>query len=242
MAQADIIIEAVFEDMKVKRAVFGRLDEVAAPHAILATNTSTLDIDAIASGTRRPGQVVGTHFFSPANIMKLLENVRGRATTAECIATVMDLGQTARQGGGAGRELPKASSATACSCTTALEAEFLLEEGATPEQIDRVMEGFGFAMGPLAVRDLAGNDVGLQIRKGRTLPPDERWSPMLSAHGEPPAASGRRAARGSIATRDASDSPTLKSWRSSRRCHASSASSDGRSRMRRSSSGCCTRW
>ena len=179
VAQADIIIEAVFEDMKVKRAVFGRLDEVAAPRAILATNTSTLDIDAIASGTRRPGQVVGTHFFSPANIMKLLENVRGRATTAEVLATVMDLGRLL------GKVTVLAGNADGfignhMLMFYGLEAEFLLEEGATPEQIDRVMEGFGFAMGPLAVRDLSGNDVGLMIRKTRTLPQGERWSPVLA--------------------------------------------------------------
>ncbi len=178
LAGADILIEAVFEDLAVKRAVFARLDAVAAPQAILATNTSTLDIDAIAEATKRPQQVVGTHFFSPAHIMKLLENVRGRATSAAVLRTVMELG--ARLG-----------KATVLSGNAdgfignrmlmfyGLEAEFLLEEGATPEQIDRVMEEFGFAMGPLAVRDLAGNDVGLAIRRNRTLPEDERWSPIL---------------------------------------------------------------
>jgi 3-hydroxyacyl-CoA dehydrogenase len=178
LAGADILIEAVFEDMKLKQEVFARLDQVAAPHAILATNTSTLDIDAIAASTRRPGQVVGTHFFSPANVMKLLENVRGRHTSWQTIATVMGLGRT----------LAKVP-VLAGNCDGFIgnrmlmfytsEAEFLLEEGATPEQIDRVIEGFGFAMGPLAMRDLAGNDVGFLIRKGRKLPPDERWSPIL---------------------------------------------------------------
>jgi 3-hydroxyacyl-CoA dehydrogenase len=178
LADADIVIEAVFENMQVKREVFARLDQVAAAHAILATNTSTLDIDAIAAATRRPAQVVGTHFFSPANVMKLLENVRGRASSPQTLATVMTLGRT----------LGKVP-VLAGNCDGfignrmlgfyGLEAEFLLEEGATPEQIDRVIEGFGFAMGPLAVRDLAGNDVGYMIRKGRTLPADERWSPIL---------------------------------------------------------------
>ncbi len=175
---ADIIIEAVFEDLKLKREVFARLDQVAAPHAILATNTSTLDIDAIAASTRRPAQVVGTHFFSPANVMKLLENVRGRDTSAQTIATVMALGKTL------GKIPVLAGNCDGFIGNRMLmfygsEAEFLLEEGATPEQIDRVMEGFGFAMGPFAVRDLAGNDVGYLIRKGRKLPSDERWSPIL---------------------------------------------------------------
>jgi 3-hydroxyacyl-CoA dehydrogenase len=178
LATADIVIEAVFEDMKVKQEVFTRLDKVAAPHAVLATNTSTLDIDAIAAVTRRPDQVVGTHFFSPANVMKLLENVRGKRTSPQIIATVMALGRTL------GKIPVLAGNCDGFIGNRMLmyymsEAEFLLEEGATPEQIDRVMEGFGFAMGPLAMRDLAGNDVGFLIRKGRTLPADERWSPIL---------------------------------------------------------------
>jgi 3-hydroxyacyl-CoA dehydrogenase len=178
LAEADIIIEAVFEDLKVKQQVFERLDQVAAQQAILATNTSTLDIDAIAAATTRPEQVVGTHFFSPANVMKLLENVRGRRSSPQTLATVMALG----------RRLGKAV-VLAGNCDGfignrmlmyyGLEAEFLLEEGATPEQIDQVIEAFGFAMGPLAVRDLAGNDVGLSIRRSRKLPADERWSPIL---------------------------------------------------------------
>ena len=178
LREADIVIEAVFEDLEVKRVVFARLDEVAAAHAILATNTSTLDIDAIAASTTRPDKVVGTHFFSPANVMKLLENVRGRDTSAETIATVMALGRTL------GKIPVLAGNCDGFIGNRMLmfygsEAEFLLEEGATPEQIDRVMEAFGFAMGPLAVRDLAGNDVGFLIRKGRKLPADERWSPIL---------------------------------------------------------------
>jgi 3-hydroxyacyl-CoA dehydrogenase len=178
LADADIVIEAVFEELKVKQEVFARLDRAAAPRAILATNTSTLDIDAIAASTARPEQVVGTHFFSPAHVMKLLENVRGARTSAQTLATVMALG----------RRLGKVA-VLAGNCDGFIgnrmlmfygsEAEFLLEEGATPEQLDRVMEAFGFAMGPLAVRDLAGNDIGFLIRKGRRLPADERWSPIL---------------------------------------------------------------
>ncbi|TLY74033.1 MAG: 3-hydroxyacyl-CoA dehydrogenase, partial [Gammaproteobacteria bacterium] len=178
LGTADIVIEAVFEDMKVKQEVFARLDQVAAPHAILATNTSTLDIDVIAASTSRPQQVVGTHFFSPANVMKLLENVRGQHTSPQTLATVMALGKTL------GKITVLAGNCDGFIGNRMLmfygaEAEFLLEEGAAPEQIDRVIEGFGFAMGPLAMRDLAGNDVGLAIRKGRKLPPDERRSPIL---------------------------------------------------------------
>jgi 3-hydroxyacyl-CoA dehydrogenase len=175
---ADIVIEAVFEDMKVKKEVFTRLDAVCAPHAILATNTSSLDIDVIAEATSRPQNVIGTHFFSPANVMRLLENVRGRHSSPQTIATVMALGKTLNKvvvlagncDGFVGNRMLQFYSG---------EAEFLLEEGATPEQIDRVMEGFGFAMGPLAVRDLAGNDVGYLIRKSRRIPADERFSPIL---------------------------------------------------------------
>jgi 3-hydroxyacyl-CoA dehydrogenase len=175
---ADIAIEAVFEDMKVKKDVFTRLDAVCAPHAILATNTSSLDVDAIAEVTNRPQSVIGTHFFSPANVMKLLENVRSKHSSPQTIATAMSLGKLLNKvvvlagncDGFIGNRMLQFYSG---------EAEFLLEEGATPEQIDRVMEGFGFAMGPLAVRDLAGNDVGYSIRKARKIPADERFSPIL---------------------------------------------------------------
>ena len=178
LGNADIVIEAVFEDLNVKREVFARLDRVTAARAILATNTSTLDIDAIAASTTRPAQVVGTHFFSPANVMKLLENVRGRETSAQTIATVMALGKTL------GKIPVLAGNCDGFIGNRMLmfygsEAEFLLEEGAIPEQIDRVIEAFGFAMGPFAMRDLAGNDVGFMIRRGRKLPSDERWSPIL---------------------------------------------------------------
>ena len=178
LSTADIVIEAVFEELKVKQEVFARLDRIAQPEAILATNTSTLDIDAIAASTSRPQQVVGTHFFSPANVMRLLENVRGRHTSAQTIATVMALGRTL------GKVAVLAGNCDGFIGNRMLmfygsEAEFLLEEGALPAQIDAVMERFGFAMGPLAVRDLAGNDVGFLIRKGRKLPSDERWSPIL---------------------------------------------------------------
>jgi 3-hydroxyacyl-CoA dehydrogenase len=178
LAGCDLVIEAVFEDLDIKRQVFKRLGAVAQPDTILATNTSALDIDAIAGASAHPERVLGMHFFSPAHVMKLLEVVPGRHTSASTLATVMALGKRlgkvpVRAGncdGFIGNRMWQYYTA---------EAEFLLEEGATPEQIDRVMEAFGFAMGPLAVRDLAGNDVGLMIRKRRKLPPDERTSPIL---------------------------------------------------------------
>jgi 3-hydroxyacyl-CoA dehydrogenase len=178
LGAADLIVEAAYEDLQVKRDIFARLDRVAAPHALLATNTSTLDVDAIAAATSRPQSVVGTHFFSPANVMKLLENVRGSHSSAQAIATVMSLGKAL------GKVPVLAGNADGFIGNRMLqfyscEAEFLLEEGALPEQVDRVAEEFGFAMGPFAVRDLAGNDVGLAIRRNRQLPADERRSPIL---------------------------------------------------------------
>ncbi len=179
LADRDLIIEAVFEDLEIKKRVFARLSEVAAPNAILATNTSALDVDAIAAAAAHPERVIGLHFFSPAQVMKLLEVVRARHSSAQALVTAMALA----------RRLGKVA-VLAGNCDGFIgnrmwqfytaEAEFLLEEGATPEQVDAVMEAFGFAMGPLAVRDLAGNDVGLSIRKRRQLPPDERTSPLLA--------------------------------------------------------------
>ena len=183
LGQVDIVIEAVFEDPALKREVFERLDRFAPPHAILASNTSMLDIDALAAVTARPDKVVGTHFFSPAHVMKLMENVRGRASSPQTLATVMALA----------RALDKIP-VLAGNCDGFIgnrmlqyygaEAERLLEEGATPEQVDGVIEAFGFAMGPLAMRDLSGNDVGWAIRRNRTLPADERWSPILQRMAE----------------------------------------------------------
>jgi 3-hydroxyacyl-CoA dehydrogenase len=178
LAGADLIVEAAFEDLEVKRGIFTKLDAIAAPQAILATNTSSLDVDAIAAATSRPQNVVGTHFFSPANVMKLLENVRGKRSSPQAIRTVMELGKRL------GKVPVLAGNADGFIGNRMLQfysyaAEFLLEEGATPEQVDRAVEDFGFAMGPFAVRDLAGNDVGLLIRKARRLPADERRSPIL---------------------------------------------------------------
>lgn len=179
-AQADIVVEAAFERMDIKQDIFARLDAVMKPGAILATNTSSLDIDAIAGATKRPQDVVGVHFFSPANIMKLQENIRGARTSDETIATVMALGKTL------GKTVVLAGNCDGFIGNRMLqyytgEAEFLMEQGATPEQIDRVAEKFGMPMGPISMRDMSGLDVGVLVRKARlaSLPPGERFSPIL---------------------------------------------------------------
>ncbi len=179
LAGADIVIEAVFEDMDLKEQVFRALDGACKPEAILATNTSTLDVDQIAQATGRPDKVIGTHFFSPANVMRLMENVRGEKTSKETIATVMALSKTLGKAGVlvgvcdgfVGNRMYHLYSR---------EAQFMLEEGALPEQVDRVLYDFGFAMGPFCVGDVAGLDVGWRIRRERAKqgPAGERDSPI----------------------------------------------------------------
>jgi 3-hydroxyacyl-CoA dehydrogenase len=166
LAKADLIIEAVFEDIAVKDGVFHELDRVAKPGAIMATNTSTLDVNRIARATGRPSDVLGMHFFSPANVMRLLEVVRGEATAKDVLATVMQLARKIKKlavvsgvcDGFIGNRMLHRYSA---------QASFLLEEGCLPEQVDGAVEKFGFAMGPFRVSDLAGNDIGWAIRKRR---------------------------------------------------------------------------
>ncbi|MDH5708092.1 MAG: 3-hydroxyacyl-CoA dehydrogenase, partial [Hylemonella sp.] len=163
---ADLVIEAVFEEMGVKEKVFKELDRVMKPGAILASNTSTLDLNQIATFTQRPQDVVGLHFFSPANIMKLLEVVRGGKTAKDVLATVMAMAKTIRKtavvsgvcDGFIGNRMIEQYSR---------QAGFLLEEGCTPAQVDKAIEKFGFAMGPFRMGDLAGNDIGWAIRKRR---------------------------------------------------------------------------
>jgi len=162
--EADIITEAVFEGMELKKQVFGELDRLAKPGAILASNTSTLSIDEIASATSRPEFVIGHHYFSPANVMRLLEIVRGKATSKEVIATSMALSKRLKKVG-----------VLVGNCYGFVgnrmlhqygrEAQFLVEEGAEPQDVDGALYKFGMAMGPLAVGDLAGLDVGWRIRK-----------------------------------------------------------------------------
>jgi 3-hydroxyacyl-CoA dehydrogenase len=168
LKNADLVIEAVFEELGVKEAVFKKLDEVMKPGAILASNTSTLDVNKIAAFTKRPQDVVGMHFFSPANVMKLLEVVRGEKTAKDVLATVMVIAKTIKQtavvsgvcDGFIGNRMIEQYSR---------QAGFLLEEGCTPEQVDKAVEKFGFAMGPFRMGDLAGNDIGWAIRKRRYL-------------------------------------------------------------------------
>ncbi|HEY8554628.1 MAG TPA: 3-hydroxyacyl-CoA dehydrogenase NAD-binding domain-containing protein [Burkholderiales bacterium] len=166
LKDADLIVEAVFEDMGVKEGVFRKLDEIAKPGAILASNTSTLDLNRIASFTKRPQDVIGMHFFSPANVMKLLEVVRGEKTGKDVLATVMKLAKTIKK-----------TAVVSGVCDGFIgnrmvehyirQALFLLEEGATPWQVDQALEKWGMAMGPFRMSDLAGNDIGWAIRKRR---------------------------------------------------------------------------
>ena len=174
--EADMVIEAVFEEMGVKEKVFKELDRVMKPGAILASNTSTLDMNHIAAFTKRPQDVIGTHFFSPANIMKLLEVVRGEKTGKDVLATVMALGKKIKK-----------TSVVSGVCDGFIgnrmieqygrQGGFLLDEGCTPAQVDKAIEKFGFAMGPFRMGDLAGNDIGFAIRKRRYVEkPDMKYS------------------------------------------------------------------
>jgi 3-hydroxyacyl-CoA dehydrogenase len=177
LADADLVIEAVFEDMAVKREVFAKLDAVMRPGAILASNTSRLDIDEIARATARPQDVIGLHYFSPANVMRLLEVVRGRATAPDVIATAMAFGRTTAKlpvlvgncDGFVGNRMLSAYSR---------EAGFLLEEGASPAQVDGALQAFGMAMGPFRMGDMAGLDIGWAGRKRQaaTRPKHLRYS------------------------------------------------------------------
>jgi 3-hydroxyacyl-CoA dehydrogenase len=166
VAQADIVIEAVFEELSVKEGVFRQLDEVMKKGAILASNTSTLDVNRIASFTRRPAEVIGTHFFSPANVMKLLEIVRGRATGKDVLATVLGLakriGKTGVVSGVCDGFIGNRMLARYIE-----QALLLIEEGALPSSVDAALEKFGMAMGPFRMADLAGGDVSWFIRKRR---------------------------------------------------------------------------
>ena len=166
ISDADIVIEAVFEDMAVKRTVFESLDKAMKPGAILATNTSTLDVDRIAAFTARPGDVIGTHFFSPANVMKLLEIVRGAKTAKDVLATTMALSKRIRKTGVVSGVCDGFIGNRMIEQYTR-QATFMIDEGASPAQVDRAIERFGFAMGPFRMSDLAGNDVGWYIRKRR---------------------------------------------------------------------------
>ncbi len=176
LGQVDLVIEAVFEEMGLKKEIFGKLDRICRKDAILATNTSTLDVDEIARSTSRPEQVIGLHFFSPANVMRLLEIVRGKQTSKTVVATSMKL---AKQIGKVGVLVGVCQGFVGNRMLHAYfrEAQLLLQEGALPAQLDGVVQKFGFAMGPCATSDLAGLDVGWRIRKEQPKPPPgERYS------------------------------------------------------------------
>ena len=176
LRDADMVIEAVFEEMGVKEKVFNELDRVMKPGAVLASNTSTLDVNKIASFTKRPQDVVGMHFFSPANVMKLLEVVRGEKTAKDVLATVMAVSKKIKKtavvsgvcDGFIGNRMVE---------QYGRQGGFLLDEGCTPAQVDKAIEKFGFAMGPFRMGDLAGNDIGWAIRKRRVVEkPDMLYS------------------------------------------------------------------
>lgn len=168
VAGSDIVIEAVFENMDIKKEIFGKLDRIAKRSAILATNTSTLDVDEIAAATGRPQDVIGLHFFSPANVMPLLEEVRGRHTAHDVIATSLALARRIAKvpvlvgvcDGFVGNRMVAAYGG---------QARQLILEGALPEEVDKTIYDFGFAMGPFAMSDLAGLDVGWRIRQGKGM-------------------------------------------------------------------------
>ena len=179
IASCDLVIEAVFEDMGVKEQVFKKLDSVMKPGAILASNTSTLDLNKIASFTQRPSDVIGMHFFSPANVMKLLEVVRGEQTSKEVLATVMALGKKIKK-----------TCVLSGVCDGFIgnrmigqyfrQAETLVDEGASPYQIDKAIESFGFPMGPFRMSDMAGNDIFWAIRKRQEAEmPHKNFSPII---------------------------------------------------------------
>ena len=173
IAQVDLVIEAVFEDIEVKKAVFRELDRVCKPGAVLATNTSYLDIDAIAAATSRPQDVIGLHFFSPANIMKLLEIVVPAKVAADVVATAFELAKKLKK-------VPVR--AGVCDgfignrilAVYKQAADYLMEDGASPYEIDAAVRGFGFAMGPFQVTDLAGGDIGWATRKRRAATRDPK--------------------------------------------------------------------
>ncbi len=182
MGDADIVIEAVFEDMDVKKSVFAEIDRLARADAILATNTSTLDVDEIAAVTKRPESVLGTHFFSPANVMTLLEVVRAEKTGKDVVASVMVM---AKAIGKVGVVVGVCDGFVGNRMLAPYfrQGDFLVEEGALPQDVDRVIEEFGFRMGPFRVSDMAGLDISWAIEKRRaeTRPADERVSPLIDS-------------------------------------------------------------
>lgn len=184
LADCDMVIEAVFEDMNIKKQVLQKLDAVTKPSCILGTNTSTLSVDTIAAFTKRPDRVIGLHFFSPANVMKLLEIVRGSKTSDKTIATSM---RVAKRIGKVGVLVGNCWGFVGNRMLEPYgrESAYLIEEGALPQQVDKAIFGFGMAMGPFAMGDMAGNDIGFKVRKSlgltdsKTRPQNERYHGFL---------------------------------------------------------------
>lgn len=207
LSDADLVIEAVFENMAIKKEVFSKLDQVCKQGAILASNTSTLDVDEIAAATKRPQDVIGLHFFSPAHIMRLLEIIRGKETSAEVIATSLKL---ARALGKIGVVVGNCFGfvGNRMLYSYGRENQFLLLESAPPEQIDKVLYDWGMAMGPNAVGDLAGLDVGYKARQERSdLPDDPRFyriADMLAELGR----FGQKTGKGMYCYEEGSRQPT----------------------------------
>ena len=195
LAGADLIIEAAFESIEVKTDIFRRLDAIARPGAVLASNTSYLDLDKIAGATARPVDVVGLHFFAPANVMKLLEIVRGAQTAPDVLATALALAKKL------GKQPIVAGNAhgfigNRIFSTYRRHAEYLMEDGASPYEIDAALVAFGFPMGVFAVSDLSGLDISYAMRRSLDATRDPR---ALRDHRRP--AGGRRAARPQIRRR-----------------------------------------
>ena len=187
LGQADLIIEAVFENMALKKEIFAKLDSVAKPGAILGTNTSTLDIDEIAAVTQRPQDVIGLHFFSPANVMQLLEIVQCAKTAPDVVVTALDIAKTIRKIGVVAK-VCYGFIGNRMMDPYGREAERCVMEGATPEEVDEALEDFGMAMGILAVYDMAGVDIGhlTRVERAHLLPQDPtfyRPSAMLTGRG-----------------------------------------------------------
>lgn len=208
LSAADMVIEAVFEDLAVKQQVFRQIDAYARPGAVLATNTSYLDVDAIAAATSRPQDVLGLHFFSPANVMKLVEVVRGTNTAADVLATGMALGARLKKtpvpcGNAFGFVGNRIYNAYRRQC------EFMLEDGAWPEEVDGALVEMGFAMGPFAVADLSGLDIAWRMRKAQaeTRDPRERYVSILDRLCEQ-GRLGRKSGGGYYAYMDGKQSPT----------------------------------
>ena len=181
IAQCDVVIEAVFERIPVKEEVFKKLDEVMKPGALLYTNTSGIDIDIMANATKRPQDVAGTHFFAPANVMKLFEVVKGAKSAPDTLATAMDLGRkigkiSAMAGNGDGFVANRSRT------PFGTEMNIMVEEGALPEQVDKVMVDFGYPIGPFATADLSGLDIGYDSRQRRAAEnPNYRKMPIADA-------------------------------------------------------------